>query len=698
MSLAPVSLQPVAHDLLAGLTSSQRQAVTIDAAPLCILAGAGSGKTRVLTRRIAHRISNQQVEPANVLALTFTRKAANELVIRLDQLGVRNRIKAGTFHSVAYAQLRRWWSERDMTPPVLLKSKVGLVAELMGTRSSRTGLSVQPADVASELEWAAARLLTPETYAPAARAAQRSLPLDADVISSIYRRYQQEKQRRRVIDFDDLLACAASALETDSAFAAATRWQIRHLFVDEYQDVNPLQAKLLDLWRGGRADLCVVGDPHQAIYGWNGADPDRLVRFRDHYPDATVLRLSDNFRSTPQVLAVADSALGRAMRAAAAPTAHRPTGTIPTVVALDSDVAEAEHIAGAMQDAARRGRSWRELAVLVRTNAQIALFEEALRARRIPFRTRVGARLLDQPEVRAALGSLDRGNSQRLPLTRQLDDLQEAIDDDAALVAERRENLEALIRLGREFAALEPESNASAFRGWLTATTRDDSGANDDAVELTTFHRAKGLEWPEVWIAGVERGFVPHASSTSPEALAEERRLLYVAITRAEQRLTFSWARSRTFGSRSATRVASPMLADIDDTIAALNQAGNGADWRKIRDQIRARRAQERATQPRRTAPTTGPKLGDNADPASLAALKEWRRNAARATAVPAYIIFHDTTLAAIAEARPQTLDELLCVPGLGPVKVERYGTALLAALSAASVAASAKETTPAAS
>ncbi len=672
----------MATDLLAGLTSSQRQAVTIDAAPLCILAGAGSGKTRVLTRRIAHRIAQRDVDTANVLALTFTRKAANELVTRLDQLGVHHRIRAGTFHSVAYAQLRRWWSERDRPAPVLLKSKVGLVAELMGARSSRSGLSVQPADVAAELEWAAARMLTPDTYAPVARAAERSLPLDADVIASILRRYQQEKQKRRVIDFDDLLSLTANALETDPSFAAATRWSIRHLFVDEYQDVNPLQAHLLELWRGGRDDLCVVGDPHQAIYGWNGADPDRLVRFREHHPNATVLRLNDNFRSSPQILAVADSALGRAMRAASAPVAHRPAAAIPKVTAHDTDTEEAAQIAAGLAEASQRGRRWSDLAVLVRTNAQLALLEEALRGRRIPFRARAGSRLLDQAEVRAALGSLDRGASQRLPLTRQLDDLQDAIDADTNLIAERRESLEALIRLGREFVALEPESDASAFRGWLLATTRDDSAPTRDAVEITTFHRAKGLEWKEVWVAGVEKGLVPHASSTTAEALAEERRLLYVAATRAEERLTLSWARKRTFGSRTSNRLPSSFLTDIDDTIAALNQAHGGSEWRRVRDQIRARRAKERSEQNViRARKQSAPQLGENADPAALAALKEWRRQAARATAVPAYVIFHDTTLAAMAETLPTSLDDLLAVPGVGPVKVERYGVALLATL-----------------
>src|SRR5438309_1664402 len=303
----PISIvEHVSDELLHGLNEAQRRAVTTDAAPLCILAGAGSGKTRVLTRRIAWRIANGTADPRHVLALTFTRKAAGELSGRLSALGVRDQVAAGTFHAIAYAQLRRRWADRGERPPTLVDRKVRLLAPLLaGHRSA----AVQPADLATEIEWAKARFVGPAHYEAEAGAAGRKPALPLGVMASLYERYEEEKRRRGVVDFDDLLLLCARALETDETFAASQRWRFRHLFVDEFQDVNPVQFRLLDGWRGDGHDLCVVGDPNQAIFGWNGADPRYLTGFANRYPGAEVVRLDDNYRSSPQILAVADAVL-----------------------------------------------------------------------------------------------------------------------------------------------------------------------------------------------------------------------------------------------------------------------------------------------------------------------------------------------------------------------------------------------------
>jgi DNA helicase-2/ATP-dependent DNA helicase PcrA len=393
-------------DLLAGLNRSQEQAVTSEAAPLCILAGAGSGKTRVLTRRIAWRVATGTADPRHVLALTFTRRAAAELGSRLAHLGVRDQLAAGTFHGIAYAQLRRRWVDRGERPPALLERKVRILAPLLPRRAANGSGSawVQPADIAAEIEWAKARMVSPARYEDEAGAADRKPPLPLPVVAGLYERYEEEKRRRGLVDFDDLLLACARAIETDTEFAASQRWRFRHLFVDEFQDVNPAQFRLLDAWRGGRADLCVVGDPNQAIYAWNGADSTFLTGFTRRFPGATVVHLDDNYRSSPQVLAVANVVIGGHHRL----RAHEPDGPLPTVTSYPTDREEAVGVARAVRRRQGGGRTWSDVAVLTRTHAQLVLFEEAMRAAGIPFRVRGSARFLGQPEVRDALSHLRR--------------------------------------------------------------------------------------------------------------------------------------------------------------------------------------------------------------------------------------------------------------------------------------------------
>ncbi len=685
------------QELLDGLNNQQRLAVESTAAPLCILAGAGSGKTRVLTRRIAYRIEQGSADASHTLALTFTRKAAEELTKRLGELGVRERVAAGTFHSIAYAQLRQWWADTGQRAPQLTESKMRLVAPLLGAKRN----VVQPVDVVSEIEWAKARLLTPDTYPAAVAELGRKPPLGVDDMAALYRRYENDKTRKGIVDFDDLLVMCVRALETDREFAARQRWRFRHLFVDEFQDVNPAQHRLLEGWLGlgefgdvgpGEAiDLCVVGDPNQAIYAWNGADPTFLTEFRSRHTNAQIVRLEDNYRSTPEILTVADAVLGPGPRESRPLNPNRPSGPVPTVASYASDLEEAKAIARAIRDRHSSRTLWKNMAVLTRTNAQGLLFEEAFRAAGIPHRVRGGATFLNQSAVKEALNDLRRLPSD-LPFASRIADIEEMAADAARTgttgpegVNERAAQLEGLVRLGMEFLGADPTGTTTAFLQWLSGviTSRNDEpDRTTNVVEIATFHRAKGLEWPIVFLAGLERGFVPIGQASDQTGWDEERRLLYVAVTRAERELHCSWAKTRTFGSRTTSRNESPWLSNIDAARESLDKPENG-DWRTILKLNRERLAAAKAAG---VPGIRGTKratigLGTNADPAVFEALKKWRAETARQTGVPAFVICHDTTLAAVAEATPVDNEALRSIAGFGQVKVDRYGDGVLAVL-----------------
>jgi DNA helicase II / ATP-dependent DNA helicase PcrA len=690
------------ESLLNGLNAAQRAAVVSEAQPLCLLAGAGSGKTRVLTRRIAFRIATGTADPTRVLALTFTRKAARELSSRLGQLGVRERVATGTFHAIAYAQLRQWWTDTDQRAPELAESKMRLVAPLLGARRN----AVAPFDVVSEIEWAKARMLDPEAYASEIARIGRTPPLGAGPMVELYAKYEADKRRKGLVDFDDLLVHCVRALESDREFAVRQRWRFRHLFVDEFQDVNPAQSRLLDGWLGlgpsgdvrtsDALDLCVVGDPNQAIYAWNGADPTFLTGFRERFTGAEVIRLEDNYRSSPEILTVADAILGLAQRDTRALRPNRASGLLPTITAYASDVDEARSVARLLREKHSVQTPWSHMAILTRTNAQSVLFEEALRASGIPHRVKDRGAFLQLADVKAVLNQLRRA-SPAVAFSGRLADLEEQARDAAETgvvgpegVNERAANLEGLVRLGVEFLALDPTGTTDGFLAWLAATITSRADEPDrvaDVVEITTFHRSKGLEWPIVVLAGLERGFVPIGQADNQDAWDEERRLMYVAVTRAERELHLTWAKSRTFGTRTTNRSESPYLANVNAAIASIEDPSRG-DWKTLlrvqRDRLAAAKA---AGVPGiRGTKRASIELGTNADPKVLEALKKWRASKARATGVPAFVICHDTTLAAMAEANPRERRDLLLVPGMGPVKIERYGDDIIAViLSAAS-------------
>ena len=683
LSHSPGILRPMpsaphdADSLLEGLDPSQQEAVTSDARPLAIHAGAGSGKTRVLTHRIAWQSATGAISPGRVLALTFTRKAAGELRSRLSNLGVSQSVAAGTFHSMALAQLRRYHADRNTPMPAVLGSKARILAPMLGKRDSS---QLRVIDVASEIEWAKARLVSPPRYLEAVAASGRVVS-QAERIAGLYERYEQEKNRRLLVDFDDLLLACATAIETDREFAAAQRWRFRHLFVDEFQDTNRSQFRLLRAWLGIQAstgrgesgaqpDLCVVGDPDQAIYGFAGAEPRYLEDFETEFPGSTTVRLRYNYRSTPQVVATSRSVLP-ASRSRLSVETPKQDGPAPTIADYADEHAEARAVIAAAVTAHSFERPWYSMAVLYRTNAQSLAFEEACKKSKVPYRVRGAGAFLERAEVKDLIAGI-RSSAAAQPSLSFADHLVDLQADAADAPEEVREHAEALASLGHEYLAAEGGvGSVAGFVGFLNTALRNDEVSGGDAIDLLTFHAAKGLEWETVWVTGLEKGLVPisHAEGKAV-ALAEESRLLYVALSRSRRWLHCTHAEKRNFGERTSFRTRSALLDLIESaatgiSLEELSETGGDVNRRG------ASRAQ---------ASLSAIALGDLAveDRALFEALKAWRLSTSRAASIPAFTVFDNKTLTAIATRRPANITELLTVSGVGPVKAERHGEMIL--------------------
>lgn len=644
-------------NLLLGLDESQLHAVTVEASPLAIIAGAGSGKTRVLTRRIAWRAMKGKEDPRRVLALTFTRKAAGELRSRLSRLGLRDQIAAGTFHSVAYSQLRIYWQDRGIKEPTLLTNKISFVTNLL----PRDKRSTDTLDIVTEIEWAKARRISPETYFSEAEKHGRTPPLGLQEVSNIFKSYEELKAERKFLDFDDLLSDCAKIIRSDRSFGEAQKWRFRNFYVDEFQDVNPLQFSLLAAWLDGRPSLCVVGDPNQAIYAWNGAEADHLVRFEEHFRDSTVVSLNKNYRSTPQIVETASCLLENS-----GITAVRGGGLKPSISNYSDEELEAEGIAKKVNEIHTSGQKWSDQAILVRTNAQTEIFTNALREEGIPVKTVSGSGLLDRKDIKIVISELTNSNS---PLIQKINDLDTtggegpstSGGDETTTDTERTVALAELRRLAEEYLALDPAAKSNSFVLWLKSQSQNLYEINDDAVEISTFHRSKGLEWPVVHVAGLEQGLVPIAHAKDSSAVAEERRLLYVALTRAKDRILCSWANNRHFSGNKRARDPSPWLFNIERAIQNLEKPLTQTE--QITKVKSARRKKTKNHLP---------------ETQQVRELKEWRLSVSRAADVPAFVIFNDETLLNLLEVKPTNLDELLKIKGIGPVKAERYGKEIL--------------------
>ena len=548
--------------LLAGLDPEQREVAMAARGPVCVLAGAGTGKTRAITYRIAYAALSGTVDPAHVLALTFTVRAAGELRGRLRQLGA-GQVRASTFHAAALRQLNYFWPRVvGGRPPQLIDSKAGLVRE--AAKRARVRLDGTPgalADTAAEIEWAKVLQVRPDGYAAAAAAAGRSAAAGTDKLVAVYAAYEELRRERHVIDFESVLELTAAILIDSRAAADQVRDIFRHFVVDEYQDVNPLQKLLLDAWLGDRDDLCVVGDPNQVIYSFTGATSSYLTGFTAEFPAATVVRLVRDYRSTPQVVAVANQLI----RSASPLAAQRPRGPRPVLTEYPDDAAEAAGLAGRVRALMAAGVPAREIAVLVRVNADTERFESALAQAGLPYVIRGAERFYDRPVVRQALVLLRgaaRGeaadSSDSLPASVRhvltgigLTPRPPSGPRGAAAAGENWESLAAIAQLADDMHAARPEATLADFSAELSLRADLGHAPAVEGVTLASMHAAKGLEWDAVLLPGLVEGLMPIVHARTAEAVEEERRLLYVAVTRAREHLYLSWASARAAGGRS---------------------------------------------------------------------------------------------------------------------------------------------------
>ncbi len=611
--------------ILEGLNEEQRRAAEAVRGPVCILAGAGTGKTTTITRRTAFQVASGVFEPGQILCVTFTDKAAGEMRSRLDALGVPG-IRARTFHATALAQLRH------LVPDTgdILPSK-GLWLRQIANTLPKPFRFRPVADLATEIEWARARRVDPASYVAALNGHEPPIP--PDLMERVFRAYELRKRREGRIDFDDVLELLVRFYEEHPEAAMRFRMRCRAITVDEYQDVNLLQQSLLDLWLGDRDELCVVGDDYQAIYGFTGATPRYLLDVPRRFPHASVIRLERNYRSTPEVLALANRLVPRLGGAA--------KNLEPTVAAGDEPITrrcsdargEAAYVAARARELHEmHGVPWEEIAVLYRVNFRSEDYEESLAEAGIPFQV-TGGSFLGRPPARRLLQVLDGSSTSSVSAFVAQEAVRQGLVDviPDGLGAEettRQHDLARLVQLAAEFD--DGERSAREFAADLRARFASDGQGR--GVQLLTLHRAKGLEFEAVFLPRLEEGELPWKRAIAPDALAEERRLLYVGMTRAKRYLHLTWSES-----------PSRFLAEL----------GVGGEARPV---VRRRRA-ERVD-----------------DGPALRALKEWRRERAKHDAVPAYVVFHDATLEQLAESLPRSWEDLRDIQGIGPIKVARYG------------------------
>ncbi|MCU1673271.1 MAG: uvrD [Frankiales bacterium] len=684
-------------DVLASLDPEQRAAASAVRGPVCILAGAGTGKTRTITHRAAYAVLTDAVPASALLAVTFTARAAGEMRTRLRELGIGG-VQARTFHAAALRQLQYFWPRVvGGAPPRLVDNTFGMVANAAARARLRPGTN-ELRDLLSELEWAAASLYGPEDYVVAAQKAGRQPPFDAPVVAQVYDAYRDLKQAQGVADFSDLLLLTAGVLEEQGAVAEEFRSRYRSFVVDEYQDVTPLQQRLLDAWLGGRDDLCVVGDAHQTIYSFTGATPSYLLEFRQRFPAATEVRLVRDYRSTPQVVGLANDVITRStMKAARLElVAQRPDGPAPVFAEHADEPAEAAAVAARCTELIAAGTSPSEIAVLYRVNAQSAGYEAALGDAGVPYLVRGGERFFDRKEVREALLLLRgaaRAGDEDVPtgLGAATADVLRAglkwsLASPPAGSGAARDAWESLAALHRLATDMET-ADASAGLRELVAELEERSAAQHaptvDGVTLASLHAAKGLEWDAVFLVGLVDGTMPLVHADTPEQVEEERRLLYVGVTRAREHLRLSWALSRSpggRGSRRPSRFLDGLHAGVSKASAPAAPKGAKAS-RSGPVACRICGAALLAAVERKLGRC--PTCPSDRDEELYEALRTWRADRAKELGQPAYCVFTDATLAAIAEQKPADVSSLVKIPGIGQAKLDKFGDDVLGLVTA---------------
>ncbi|WP_300083383.1 ATP-dependent DNA helicase UvrD2 [Propioniciclava sp.] len=671
--------------ILDGLDPEQRLVATALEGPVVVLAGAGTGKTRAMTHRIAYGVATGAFAANAVLALTFTTRAAGELRGRLRRLGVPA-VQARTFHSAALRQAQYFWPRAYGSElPAVEANKAGLVAAAL----RRERLAPDTAllrDTAAEIGWAKVSNVAPGEYAAVSAQRGRTVAgLAPDQVGRVFAHYEAVKATRGVIDFDDILLCTAGLLADHPEVAGEVRRTYRHFVVDEYQDVSPLQQALLDLWRGDSEELCVVGDPAQTIHTFAGAQASFLTGFHRRHPRATRIELVRDYRSTPQVVDLANRVMaGQGPRVEL--RAQRPPGPEPILTMATSEAGEAADVAAWLTGLHRRGTPWNEMAVLYRIHAQSPPLEAALADAGIPFVTRGSEGFFERAEVRVALRAL--GAAARTTDDPAADALHTVLAGlgwtpeppaGQGAVRERWESWDALAGLGTEFAAEHPAATAQDLLEELDARARAQHSPDGQGVTLGTLHAAKGLEWDAVALVGAHEGSLPFVLATRPDDIAEERRLFYVGITRAREHLRISGSTSRkgTGARRSPTRF-------LDGLVAVPTEGSASGAGRRRRGSAQSRTCR---VCDRPLGSGAERKLGRHSDCPSTydealwEDLRAWRKAEADAAGVPAFVVFTDATLLAVAEQVPANRDDLAGIGGIGPAKLARYGDGLLEVL-----------------
>jgi DNA helicase-2/ATP-dependent DNA helicase PcrA len=652
-------------EILEKLDGEQRAAVRAPRGPVCVLAGAGTGKTRTITHRIAYLVAREQVRPGQVLAVTFTARAAGEMRTRLRELGTDG-AQARTFHSAALRQLRYFWPKVVGGPPwELLDGKLGLV----GRAANRLGLSTESdhlRDLASELEWSKASLVGPEQYPAAAARNRRTAPDPPERVARVYAAYETLKNDAKRLDFDDLLLHTAAALEERTEVAEEFRERYRCFVVDEYQDLTPLQQRVLVAWLGPRDDLTVVGDPNQTIYSFAGASAGPLLEFPRRFPDAATVRLQQDYRSTPQVVSLANRVISAATERPPGGrlrlVGQREPGPDPEFREFDDEPAEAAAVAGRIDGLVDAGTPASEIAVLFRVNAQSEAYEQALTERGIPYLVRGGERFFARDEVRRAMAALRTAQVSE-PAAGSLPELVRERLAPIGLTGERPaggagrdrwESLSALVELAEYFALTVPGADLRRFVTELAARAEAAHPPKVEGVTLASLHSAKGCEWDAVFMVGIVDGTLPlqHALG-DPAAIEEERRLFYVGLTRPRTRVWLSWAGSRQAGGRRNRRRS----RFLDGIVPESRQHVRGGT-----------RTPRQADAPAATV-----------DEELLGRLKVWRSERARAMKVPAFVVFTDAVLIAVAERQPTDAAALTAIPGIGARKLEQFGAEVFA-------------------
>jgi len=665
--------------LLAALDPEQRRVAEALRGPVRVLAGAGTGKTRAITHRIAYGVASGVYAPSEVLAVTFTTRAAGEMRQRLRTLGA-GPVQARTFHSAALRQLRYFWPRAYGTElPTLIESKMGLLAGAARRQRIQTDQALLR-DLASEIEWAKVSNVHPDDYAKVAAQRGRTVTgQDPETVGRVFGSYEEVKRGQGRMDMEDVLLLTAGLLAEDERVAAQVRQQYKWFVVDEFQDVSPLQSALLDLWLGGRNEICVVGDPAQTVYSFAGANADYLREFPRKHTGTTSIELVRNYRATPEIVGAANSLLAGSGSEGVQLRAQRPAGPAVTYTQHPDEVAEAEAVAAQVLRLRDAGRPLGEVAILFRINAQSETFEEALAARGIPYVVRGAARFFDRPEIREAVTRI-RGAARSGEGSEPAETVRAILagmgwtpeaPTTRGQTRDRWESWQALVDQATEFAAA--GGGLDAFVDDLDRRAAEQHAPVAAGVTLATFHAAKGLEWDSVFLCGLQDGTMPITYAETPAEIEEERRLLYVGMTRARLDLALSWAQARNpggRGSRKPSRFLDPLLPDSARAPEPRLRRSKVASCRECGKPLMTGLEKKRGRCEDCPA---------SYDEALFERLREWRKDRAAEESVPAFVIFTDATLQLIAEQKPRTPQALLKISGIGASKVERFGEDVLA-------------------